>query len=59
MLREGIVMGLVYNIASTGMEVSLPKLLGATVMFFLVWSLIAKFAMPVAMRLLDRRAGLA
>jgi hypothetical protein len=59
MLREGIVMGLVYNVASTGMEVSLPKLLGATVMFFLVWSLIAKFALPVAMRWLDRRAGLA
>jgi hypothetical protein len=59
MLREGIVMGLVYNVASVGMEMSLPKLLGATVMFFLVWSLIAKFAMPVAMRLLDRRAGLA
>jgi hypothetical protein len=38
--------------------VSLPKILGATVMFFLVWSLIAKFALPIAMRWLDRRAGL-
>jgi hypothetical protein len=59
MLREGIVMGLVYNVASTGMEVSLPKLLGATVMFFLVWSLMARFALPVAMRWLDQRAGVA
>jgi hypothetical protein len=59
MLREGIIMGLVYNIAGTGMEASLPKILGATVMFFLVWSLIAKFALPIAMRWLDRRAGLA
>jgi hypothetical protein len=59
MLREGIVMGLVYNVASTGMEASLPKLLGATIMFFLVWSLVTKFALPVAMRWLDQRAGLA
>ncbi len=58
MLREAIVMGLAYNVASTGVEVSLPKLLGATAMFFLVWSLMAKFALPVAMRWLDRRAGL-
>jgi hypothetical protein len=58
MLREGIIMGLAYNVAGTGMEVSLPKLLGATVMFFLVWSLMAKFALPIAMRWLDRRAGL-
>ena len=58
MLREGIIMGLAYNVAATGMEVSLPKLLGATVMFFLVWSLMARFALPIAMRWLDRRAGL-
>jgi hypothetical protein len=58
MLREGIIMGLAYNAAANGMEVSLPKLLGATVMFFLVWSLVAKFALPIAMRWLDRRAGL-
>ncbi|MBI2740193.1 MAG: hypothetical protein HYX38_27060 [Rhodospirillales bacterium] len=57
MLREAIVMGLAYNTAGTGMEVSLPKLLGATVMFFLVWSLMAKFALPVALRWLDRQAG--
>jgi len=59
MLREAIVMGLAYNVASTGMEMSLPKLMGATVMFFLVWSLMAKFALPTAMRWLDKRAGLA
>jgi hypothetical protein len=57
MLREAIIMGLAYNVAGTGMEVSLPKLLGATAMFFLVWSLMAKFALPIAMRWLDRRAG--
>lgn len=57
MLKEAIVMGLAFNTAGTGMEVSLPKILGATVMFFLVWSLMAKFALPVAMRWLDQRAG--
>lgn len=57
MLREAIAMGLVFNTAGTGMEISLPKILGATVMFFLVWSLMAKFALPVAMRWLDQRAA--
>lgn len=57
MLREAMIMGLAYNTAGTGIEVSLPKILGATVMFFLVWSLMAKFALPIAMRWLDRRAG--
>jgi hypothetical protein len=56
MLREGIVMGLAYMTAGTGMEISLPKLLGTLVMYFLVWSLIAKFALPVAMRWLDARS---
>ena len=37
---------------------TLPKMLGAMLMFFLVWSLIAKFALPVVMRWLDQRAGL-
>lgn len=57
MLREAIVMGLVYNVAATGIEMSLPKLLGATIMYFLVWSLIARFALPIAMRWLDQRAA--
>lgn len=57
MLREAMIMGLAYNVAGTGIEASLPKILGATVMFFLVWSLMAKFALPVAMRWLDQRAG--
>lgn len=57
MLREAIIMGLVFNSAGTGMEVSLPKLLGATLMFFLVWSVMASLALPVAMRWLDRRAA--
>ncbi len=57
MLREGIVMGFAYMMASTGMEISLPKFLGTMVTYFLAWSLIAKFALPIAMRWLDGRAA--
>ncbi len=58
MLREGIVMAFVFNAGGTGMEMSLPKILGSVLMFFLVWSLIAKFGLPMVMRWLDQRAGL-
>jgi hypothetical protein len=58
MLREGIIMGLAYMMAGTGIEISLPKFLGSMVMFFLVWSLMAKFALPIAMDWLDKRARL-
>ncbi|CAN5829461.1 hypothetical protein BH11PSE3_BH11PSE3_18580 [soil metagenome] len=57
MLKEGIVMGMAYNVAGTGIEISLPKFLGAMVMFFVVWALIAKFALPIAIRWLDQRVG--
>lgn len=58
MLREGIVMGFAFSAGGTGMEMSLPKMLGGMLMFFLVWALIAKFALPIVMRWLDQRAGL-
>jgi hypothetical protein len=58
MLKEGMVMGLAYNAAGTGIEISLPKFLGAMVMFFIVWAMIAKFALPIAIRWLDQRVGI-
>lgn len=58
MLREGIVMAFAFSTGGVGMEMSLPKILGGVLMFFLVWSLIAKFALPMVMRWLDQRAGL-
>lgn len=58
MLREGIVMAFAFSAGGVGMEMSLPKMLGGMLMFFLVWSLIAKFALPMVMRWLDQRAGL-
>jgi hypothetical protein len=57
MLREGIVMGFVYTMAKDGVEISLPKLLGAMLMYFIVWALIAKLALPVVIRWLDQRAA--
>lgn len=57
MLREGIVMGFAFSVGGVGMEMSLPKMLGAMVMFFVVWALIAKIALPIVMRWLDHRAG--
>ncbi|MFZ5783672.1 MAG: hypothetical protein ACOY4R_26030 [Pseudomonadota bacterium] len=57
MLREGIIMGFAFTVGGTGMEVSLPKILGAMLMFFIVWSLIAKFALPIAIRWLDQRGN--
>jgi hypothetical protein len=58
MLKEGIVMGLAYNVGGTGMEISLPKFIGALVMFLVVWAMIAKFVLPIAIRWLDQRVGI-
>jgi hypothetical protein len=57
MLKEGIIMGFAFMVGGTGMEVSLPKILGAMLMFFIVWSLMAKFALPIAIGWLDRRGN--
>ncbi|MGD9879790.1 MAG: hypothetical protein AB7F22_07395 [Reyranella sp.] len=57
MVREGIVMGFVFSMARDGVEVSLPKVLGGMFMFFLVFSLIARFGFPIVVRWLDTRAA--
>ena len=59
MVREGIIMALIWAAGGTGVEVSLPKLFGAAVMFFVVYAMLAKFAFPVALRWLDGRAAAA
>ena len=55
-VREGTVLAVVYSVGSTGTEISLPKILGAILMTFLVYSLLARFIYPSALRWLDRRA---
>lgn len=57
MVRQGIVLAFVYNVAGSGVEMSLPKLFGATIMFFLVYWALAKYALPIGLRWLYARSG--
>ena len=59
MVREGLAMAYFYALGSNGVEISLPKLLGVTVMFFLVYAPLVKFAFPIAFRMLNTRAAAA
>lgn len=58
-VREGIILAFIYAIGNNGVEISLPKLLGATVMAFAVYALLIRFAFPIALRWLDTRAAVA
>ena len=57
-LREGVVLAFVYGIAQNGVEMSLPKLLGALVMFCLVYGLLNRFAFPVGLNWLKERSDI-
>lgn len=57
-LREGVVLAFALNIAFNGVEMSLPKLFGAAVMFFLVYVLLARFAFPVGLKWLQGRSAI-
>jgi len=57
MVRQGIVLAFIYNVAGTGVEMSLPKLFGSTIMFFVVYALLVKFALPIGLKWLYARAG--
>lgn len=56
MVRQGAALAYVYAICASGLEVSLPKILGSTVTFAVAYGLILKFAFPIGQRWLDRRA---
>lgn len=56
LLREGIVMGFVSMTAMTGVEMSLPKMLGAMVMYFVVYALLSRFVFPTALGWLRSRS---
>ncbi len=55
--REGVVMAFVYTCANTGAEISLPKLLGAAVMFTIIYSVLVRYFMTRVWQWLDERAG--
>ena len=57
-LREGVVLAFALNVGLNGVEMSLPKLFGAAVMFFLVYALMARFAFPMGLKWLNGRAAL-
>jgi hypothetical protein len=57
--REGIVLAYIYAIGNNGVEISLPKLLGAAFMTFAVYALLIRFVFPIALRWLDTRAAAA
>jgi hypothetical protein len=59
MVREGIVMALIYTSGQTGLEGSLPKILGAAIMFFIVYVMMVKFGFTYVWNWLDERAALA
>ena len=53
-VREGIIMAFAFSMSRDGVEVSLPKTLGALVMFLIVFLLLNKFVFPKAMLWLNR-----
>jgi hypothetical protein len=59
MVREGIVMALIYTSGQTGIEGSLPKVIGAAIMFFIVYIVMVKFAFNLVWNWLDERGALA
>jgi hypothetical protein len=56
-MREGVIAGFVFSVAHNGVEMSLPKILGAAFMFFLVYMLLARFAFPALLNWLKGRSG--
>ncbi len=58
MMREGIVLALIYTSGHTGLEGSLPKIIGAAIMFFIVYVLMVKFGFNKIWNWLDERAAL-
>ena len=59
LVREGIVLAFIYAIGHNGVEISMPKLLGATVLTVVVYALLIKFVFPIALRWLDTKAAVA
>ena len=56
MVREGIVLGLVYTCGNTGVEMSLPKIIGAAMMYFIIFALLVRFVFGGIWRWLENRA---
>lgn len=57
MVREGTVLAIIYTIGHDGVEISLPKILGAMYMSLGVWSIMARWGFPYIFRYLGRNAA--
>jgi len=57
LIREGAVLAVLYSIGRDGVEISLPKLLGAAIMTFAVWAIMAKWGLAPVIRWLGRHAN--
>jgi len=56
MVRQGIALAFIYHVCGSGIEISLPKLFGSIIMFFLVYLLLVKFVLPIALQWLNARS---
>jgi hypothetical protein len=56
MVREGTALAIIYTIGHDGIEISLPKILGATIMSFLVWAIMARWGFPIIFNWLGRQS---
>jgi hypothetical protein len=57
MVKEGTLLVLVYSICRDGVEISMPKILGALMMSTIVYTGLVKFAYPRVLAWLDRPPG--
>lgn len=58
-MREGIIMAFVFSIARDGVEISLPKMIGAALMFMIIFLPMIAFVAPQVIQRLDRPAQMA
>lgn len=56
MVREGTALAIIYTIGHDGVEISLPKILGATLMSFGVWAIMARWGFPIIFKWLGRQS---
>jgi len=58
-MRQGLVMAFCFMMSRDGVEVSLPKILGAMTMFMIMFLIMNKFLFPRVVKLLDDRGAAA
>jgi hypothetical protein len=56
MVRQGIALAFIYHVCGSGIEISLPKLFGSIIMFFVVYLLLVKFVLPIGLQWLNSRS---